>query len=175
LASDHATELRARALGVAVGDEVVVITPGHDWTSYITFYRLETLRTTRVVSLVNLSLKHPDDPEAVLATLEQEIARADEHHVPVIVVRCLDPNDNVREDPWPSIIDLGGSPSRVREWLARFDWHEVLLPDPGQTVVWKKTRSTERGVGNKPSEDKRNAGRPAQLVRVNQKKRDHAR
>lgn len=141
LATDHSTEERVRVLVDHAEMPTLVITPGHDWLSYLSFYAPDA-RHVEVMSLFALARKHEGNADALFREVTARMDDANRQGRSVLLIRVLDPQENFREDPWQLLETLNCGPRRLQGWFQQRTW-EGLCWGEGKTRLRVYRLSTE--------------------------------
>jgi len=133
LATDTQVQERVAALRAVLPEKSLVITPGQDWFDY---YRYFTGRDTPSISLIDLALRHGRNPDAFWGHLRRSVEEARRAGTPVVLLRVLDGDENVRGTPWPELAAFDYTPERIREWAGTYTWVEQQLGDARRTRIY---------------------------------------
>jgi hypothetical protein len=133
LATDTQVQERVVALGAVLPEKALVITPGQDWFGY---YRHFTGRDTLSISLITLALRHGRNQDEFWGHLRRSVEEARRAGTPVVLLRVLDRDENLKATPWQELAAFGYGPERIREWAATYRWVEQQLGDARRTRIY---------------------------------------
>jgi hypothetical protein len=133
LATNTQVQERVAALRAVLPEKALVITPGQDWFGYYGYF---TGRDTPSIFLIDLALHHGRNPDEFWGHLRRSVEEARRAGTPVVLLRVLDEDENLRGTPWQELAAFGYTPERIREWAGAYTWAEQQLGDTQRTRIY---------------------------------------
>jgi hypothetical protein len=133
-ARDVSTREKIAALYNVAPRDTVIVGPGLDWTQYIEFY---TGIRPAIITFENVMREKKRNHATFYAELDRRMADAKARKATVIMIRILDPEENLRNNPWQGLVDWGYSIADLQAWARKYRWREERLADPDRTRIFR--------------------------------------